>query len=772
MSDIAGPPCHEFGIQGYGNPDYGVAIVGVAPGRDELRTGIPFQGQTGKLLDAILSGTGWRRDWTYTTNLTCWRPQDGSMDRDPSNEEILGCIDRLELELTIIKPKLVICLGAIAAPIFTGRPLKETRGAVIWKDDHYVLPTYHPAAALHGSFSLTNDIVRDFMKIKAIVAMPGGGPLPFTEYIIATAQQGQRILDDLAHKSRHTGCPIALDVETTNKSEEGIDVYTDRLICLSISDGESVWFMDAALVNLLDWPTEGVRWTFQNGMFDVQALMRHSNGHIRLPIAEDTMLQSYSLEERGGYHGLKKLSREYLAAPFYEEAIHKFKGTMNTAPPEVLRTYNEQDTVYTQRLQPIFQRMQQQDNTLAFYRDILLPCANAFTEILYEGIGISQDHLATLEQDWLPRRIELQSHLVSLAQDYGWEGIVNLRSPKQLSRLLYGVIGLDGGPSTDQAALEKLDHPFVDDLLLYRTVDHMVNTYLFGVKDDIKFDGCVHPHVLLHGTRTGRPSYTEPPIQTIPTAKNLKEDFGRIRFIFAPKYPDTHVIMEADYAQAEVWTAYGYSQDQHLLADLQSGDYHGRVCSTAFHLIKSETPPLAWDYYRTEAKKITFGVMYGSAADGLAHTMKCDKATAQEYLDNFFGRYTDYNRWIEETQKQVHNNGEMVSVSGRKRRFPLLYGPEATAAMRQSINFPVQSTASDHILLSVIKLHTLLKAYHSRILFTVHDSIVMEVHKDYLHQVSSLVREVMTEPKFPNFPSIPVDIKWGPTWGEAHAEAD
>lgn len=767
-----GIKCHDYGIQGYGNIDKGVVICGIAPAVAELRTGKPFMGQAGGITNAILKATGWHRDWTYCTNMCCWRPADGKADRDPTPTEIKLCIDRLEEELTEIKPKLIIALGALAAQVFTGRPLSQVRGSVIWNGDCYVMATYHTAAILHGgdkggmSVKIATDIVRDFQKIKDIVKWQKGGPTPYERHIITDINTAQSILNQLPYSY-----PIALDVETSKKDEDGIDIFVDRMLCLSISNGKDCWYFDADIVNQLEWPVDR-DWTFQNGMFDVQALARHSEGKIWLPIVEDTMLQSYTLDERGGYHKLKPLAREYLGAPFYDEAIkvYRKKNSMEQADHTVLQEYNMNDTVYTQRLQTTFRRKQDEDKVRGFYESILIPAANAYAEIQYRGTTIHKENFAMLQNDWVPRQLREQHRVVELAKEEGWDGNINLNSPKQMSKLLYQIIGLEGGPSTARPVIEELEHPFVDALLSYRRLDHMVNSYIFGIQDDVKYDGRVHANVLLHGQVGGRPSYHKPPLQTIPKKdEKMGEDFGRIRSIFGPS-SDRYVILEADFSQAEVWVGASYAQDANMLADLGSGDYHGKVCSSVYHLDKDSCDPMTWRYYRNEAKKITFGVMYGSEADGLSHNMRCSKGEAADFIKSFYNRYSDFEAFVHEIHRQALDNGEVITVTGRKRRFPLVFGQEANRVVRQAINFPIQSTASDYTLMSVIKLHPLLKQYDSYILFTVHDSIIFEINKDYIQQVIALIKEVMQTPFFPGFPSIPVDVKWGNDWGSAHVD--
>jgi uracil-DNA glycosylase family 4 len=149
MSEVYGPICHEYGIRGYGDPSEGVIIVGIAPGRDEIeRSGKPFTGQSGKLLDASLENAGWPRSKVYTTNTICW------WNNKPTPIEIERCGPRFRSELLELKPKLIVTAGVIANETVMGRKRpKGSRGSINWSDywKCYVLDTHHPSAALRLS---------------------------------------------------------------------------------------------------------------------------------------------------------------------------------------------------------------------------------------------------------------------------------------------------------------------------------------------------------------------------------------------------------------------------------------------------------------------------------------------------------------------------------------------------------------------------------------------------------------------------------------------
>lgn len=134
-------------VFGEGAPDARVMFVGEGPGAEEDRTGRPFVGQAGQLLDRIIVAMGFDRGQTYIANVVKCRPPGN---RDPKDDEIAACSAFLDRQIEFIRPDVIIALGRFAANRLTGteKPLGALRGR--WS--HYkgvpLLATYHPAYLL------------------------------------------------------------------------------------------------------------------------------------------------------------------------------------------------------------------------------------------------------------------------------------------------------------------------------------------------------------------------------------------------------------------------------------------------------------------------------------------------------------------------------------------------------------------------------------------------------------------------------------------------
>lgn len=134
-------------VFGAGDPDADVLFVGEGPGRDEDLKGEPFVGRAGQLLDKILAAINFKRSEVYIGNVVKCRPPGN---RDPEPVEMETCLPYLMEQIRLIDPKIVCCLGRIAAQALldTKLPLGKLRG---YFHDWYgrkLIVTYHPAALL------------------------------------------------------------------------------------------------------------------------------------------------------------------------------------------------------------------------------------------------------------------------------------------------------------------------------------------------------------------------------------------------------------------------------------------------------------------------------------------------------------------------------------------------------------------------------------------------------------------------------------------------
>ena len=151
-------------VLGEGNPNADVMFIGEAPGQKEDELGRPFVGQAGKFLDELLASIGFKREDVYISNVVKYRPPDN---RDPTDEEKAQCMPWVQLEISIIKPKIIVPLGRHSlGHFFPKLPISQAHGKPQkLTDEMTIFPIYHPAAALHNG-GLRQSLFDDFTALK------------------------------------------------------------------------------------------------------------------------------------------------------------------------------------------------------------------------------------------------------------------------------------------------------------------------------------------------------------------------------------------------------------------------------------------------------------------------------------------------------------------------------------------------------------------------------------------------------------------------------
>jgi uracil-DNA glycosylase family 4 len=142
-------------VFGVGNPKAELMFVGEAPGADEDAQGEPFVGRAGQLLTKIIEAMGFRREDVYIANVLKCRPDMPagiSGNRKPTPEEMKTCLPWLEKQIQLVKPRVMVALGATALEGLLGATTAVTKMRGRWLNFHGipVMPTYHPAYLLYN----------------------------------------------------------------------------------------------------------------------------------------------------------------------------------------------------------------------------------------------------------------------------------------------------------------------------------------------------------------------------------------------------------------------------------------------------------------------------------------------------------------------------------------------------------------------------------------------------------------------------------------------
>ncbi len=356
----------------------------------------------------------------------------------------------------------------------------------------------------------------------------------------------------------------------------------------------------------------------------------------------------------------------------------------------------------------------------------------------------------------------------------------NLRSPKQLSEVLFVKMGLKpprgkktqtGQISTSEEVLEKIkeQHNIVDLILKYRELHKLFSTYVQPIPKMVDKNGRLHTEFVQTGTTTGRLSSRNPNLQNIPVKT---EEGKRIREGFVAQKDSK--LLSLDYSQIELRIAAILSGDKNLKEIFVSGgDIHTAVASRVFHVKEEEVTPAM----RRRAKVINFGILYGMGITSLRKNLGegTTLQEAREYLDSYFAHFSGLAQWIKKTKQVAHERGYTETLFGRKRYFEGINSNIPyikAAAERMAINAPVQGTQADIIKMAMSQSFDLInKKYDTarvKLILQVHDEIIFEVQQElaisFAGEVKKIMENVLPKTKACGVP-IKVNAKMGDNWG-------
>lgn len=151
-------------VPGQGAADARLMLIGEGPGAEEDLQGLAFVGPAGQLLTRMLAAIGLAREQVYICNVVKCRPPHN---RVPLPEEAAACLPFLRMQFALVRPRVIVLLGATAARAVLGDQARITRDRGRWveKKGVFIMPTYHPAALLRDE-SKKRDAWHDFQAVR------------------------------------------------------------------------------------------------------------------------------------------------------------------------------------------------------------------------------------------------------------------------------------------------------------------------------------------------------------------------------------------------------------------------------------------------------------------------------------------------------------------------------------------------------------------------------------------------------------------------------
>ena len=398
----------------------------------------------------------------------------------------------------------------------------------------------------------------------------------------------------------------------------------------------------------------------------------------------------------------------------------------------------------------------------------------ALADAEHNGIRVDYDYILKKDKH-LERQIKYyKKNLNKFEEIKKWKKVYNnkfnLKSSPQLQDILYNhfkyktkILTKKRKPSVSEEALEQLNIPVVKKLIELRKLQKAKNTYVKSYINET-VNNYLHPFFCLDNVRTFRSSSQKINFQNQPKRNPIIKKIVR-RAVIPRK---DHVIIEADYSGIEVAIAACYNKDKNLINDIinPNKDMHRDMAMKCYLLDKDEWtkqtrqetknkfvfPEFYGDYYATCAEGLWLAIdtLNLKTSKGIPLKKHLKKKGINNYklfekhierVENYFWnkRYKTYSKWKDIQFNKYCKNGYVDILTGFRCKG---YLPK-----NKAINYPIQGAAFHCLLWSFIRINKWIKRHckYTKVIGQIHDSIVIDVHKDELNKVLKIVEKIMTK---------------------------
>jgi DNA polymerase-1 len=527
--------------------------------------------------------------------------------------------------------------------------------------------------------------------------------------------------EELLQKAKAAGS-LALKLYDRDEEKKAFIHINDSTYCFAINN-DSIAYLKELMEN------ESVRKLGHDIKQDI-LLLKAIDIEMK-GIGFDVMLAAYVLDPSRTSFSVADRSRELLGE--YFEDYQSKEGSLedkyaNTA-------------AFISHLELPMQEQLAEAQLDKLYYEVELPLIKVLADMEHMGFKVDRSMLEELGREF-SQQIDILTE--KIYQQAGES--FNINSTKQLGVILFEKLGLPvikktkTGYSTDVEVLEALHdkHPMIEKLLEYRQLLKLKSTYIDGMINVINLKtGKIHSKLNQAATATGRLSSTDPNLQNIP----IKTENGRkIRKVFVPS-SEEFILVDSDYSQIELRVLAHISGDEKFIdAFRKDEDIHTRTASEVFNVSLEEVTPLM----RSRAKAVNFGIVYGISDFGLSRDLKITKKEAKLYIENYFSRYPNVKKYMEDIVAHAKEKGYVVTLMNRRRYVPEVQSRNAIQrgiGERIAMNTPIQGSAADIIKVAMIKVHNELqrRQMKSRLILQVHDELIVEAHHTEVEEVKELL---------------------------------
>ena len=782
----------------WGSPNPLVYFIGEAPGEMEDRENRPFIGPSGEVLAACIPNAF--KDKYRLNNTVRSRPP---ANRTPTALEQACCRASIIKDIKQTQPNIIVALGTTALNwLFEDEKLDRSAEIAKWRGrffpvnlDGYVCwgyCVYHPSYILRNrrtskqgvEYKSEHDRLfeADLKRVFDNVSQPKPTYVFPTTYMTgimySEGLKSNRELDKvLSWIDKANSLPMtAFDYETNDLRPYKPD---SRILTLAIGTDQwcvafpvaykNAWapqqkeILDQAILGYL---TNGKPKIAHSTKFELEwSAFFYGQDILKQNDWQDTQGIAYILDERRGTHNLDILIRTYFG--FWLKSISNLDRTrMESYSLEKILPYNALDSKWTFALYKVLLQALKQDKKLVKVYNDLLNMMVMLTQIQLRGVVYNDEVTTELLTHHRTKLTEIEELIWSLPEANQYQQAFNtpfnIGSPTATIALYKDVLGREkdlvtetGALSTDEGQLSQLTDTLSISILKWRRHSKVLSTYLEPMPKYVMPDGNIHTMYNPYETVTGRLSSDSPNLQNFPS-KTGKEPRGMI------KAPPGHILVCCDYGQIEARLIGVASQDPVFCKALwENYDVHmewARKIAEAYPQVIHGSQNLdnkkAMKTFRSKVKNLwVFPAFYGASYRSIAAGLKIPESVAQELFEEFWDQFSGVRKWQRWLSDRYNELGYTESLFGRRRHAPLTHNA--------IINAPIQSSASDICVLSMVELNK----KGLTVVLNVHDEIGFYVPEDQLEfQVDQIIRE-MTRPKLSwlNIP-ISVEVKIGYDW--------
>lgn len=617
---------------------------------------------------------------------------------------------------------------------------------------------------------------------------------------------------EYCEKIRNADTIIGFDTETSGLKINRFDMshpQRDKLvgICISITDKEGVYIpiRQSKFTNLKeDFVIENLRPLFSNtknsdgtitkakcnlvthyGSFDWKVMFTYGWD---LNITDDTYILQYLIDvrEANAVKKLKVMSERLLGLQMIdlEDFFPSHRGgkkaniQFSLLPYESVRHYGPTDADITRLL--YFELRPQLPEEMKFIYAVEIELMKRLGRIEYYGIRIDIPQMIEMREKVSVEKESVEQEIYDIAGE-----VFNINSGDQLERIMFDKLKYpshgytaSGKRATGKLVLEILSndkskdgkalYPLAVKILDYKKKEKLLNSFLDKLLRE-NIDGFIFPKYNQAGTQSGRISCNNP---------NLQQTSGAIREMFIPDSEDYYFLV-VDYSQVEYRIMAGLA-DEYEVIDFFSqnpeADYHimmyARMTGKRYEDVTSKE--------RKQGKTLNFGISYGMSAPSLA--LKLHGANTEEFVKDAEQKMIDYfdsvaniRDYLTVIKDGAQLRGYVKTLFKRRRHIPELLKEnpkyyEIERGKRKAGNTVVQGTAADIMKYAHVRVEKALEAglYNARPIASIHDELVIQVHKSHNPWVViNVVRKAMElDLSAQNFPPLYIGANVGNSWAD------